>query len=187
MDKSRIAVLSGGLVVAGVAIGFADTAVACPGAPSAEEVCEALRPKRMGPSVRSGEEAPDFEFTDIAGKKWSLRALRGRPVVLGFWATWCAPCAKEIPALEKLSRSFGDRLTVLTVSIDESSETVKKFFPTGTTLPVLLDSQKEISKRFGTEKVPETFLIDSAGRVQQLFYQAPWDGAEAERCLASLR
>jgi thiol-disulfide isomerase/thioredoxin len=149
------------------------------------EACQALSPQPMV-KVKPGQEAPDFTLKDASGRSWSLRSLRGRPVLLNFWATWCPPCVEEMPSLENLSRRIGDRLTVITVSVDEDWETVKKFFPGGTSLSVLLDRDKEVPKRYGTEKYPETFLIDSAGRLQKLFFQAKWDSAEAALCLENV-
>jgi thiol-disulfide isomerase/thioredoxin len=150
------------------------------------EACQALKPQELAKVLKRGQEAPDFELSDATGKKWSLRALRGKPVLLNFWATWCPPCIEEMPSLENLSRRLADKLTVLTVSVDEDWDAVKKFFPRGTSLSVLLDTSKDVPKKFGTDKYPETFLIDSQGRVQQLFYQAKWDGAEAALCLDNL-
>ena len=151
-----------------------------------EEACRSLSPERMAPVIQPGQEAPDFELADANGKKWSLRSLRGRPVLLNFWATWCAPCVEEMPSLEDLTKRVGDRLTVLTVSVDESWDVVRRFFPQGTALSVLLDPSKEVPKRYGTEKYPETFLIDSQGHVQHLFFQRKWNQAEAQLCLESL-
>jgi cytochrome c biogenesis protein CcmG, thiol:disulfide interchange protein DsbE len=152
------------------------------------EACRALSPQTMvAAKVKPGDEAPDFSLKDASGKTRTLRELRGRPVLLNFWATWCPPCVEEMPSLENLSRRAGDRLAVLTVSLDEDWETVKKFFPRGTSLSIVLDSEKEVPKRYGTEKYPETFLIDSAGKLQHLFYQAKWDSAEAALCLESLK
>jgi thiol-disulfide isomerase/thioredoxin len=151
------------------------------------EACRALNPQAMVASrVKPGQEAPDFTLKDATGRSYSLQSLRGKPVLLNFWATWCAPCVEEMPSLENLAGRVGDRLNIVTVSVDEDWETVKKFFPRGTALSVLLDSSKEVPKKYGTEKFPETFLIDSAGRLQQLFYQAKWDSAEAALCLESL-
>jgi peroxiredoxin len=152
-----------------------------------EEACQALGPMPMAAAIRPGQEAPDFQLTDSKGKTWSLRGLRGRPVLLNFWATWCAPCVEEMPSIENLVKRVGDGLTVVTVSLDEDWETVRRFFPHGTSLSVLLDASKEVPKKYGTEKYPETFLIDSEGRVQHLFYQEKWDSAEAQLCLESLR
>jgi cytochrome c biogenesis protein CcmG/thiol:disulfide interchange protein DsbE len=152
-----------------------------------EEACGALRPQQLPAHLRGGAEAPDFELTDANGKKWSLRELRGRPVLINFWATWCAPCVEEMPTLETLNQHAGD-LVVLTVSVDESWEPVKKFFGAkGTKLAVLLDSEKVAAKKYGSEKFPETFLIDREGKVQKFFWQARWDSAEAALCLDTLR
>src|SRR5687768_5639867 len=141
------------------------------------EACASLKPQDMT-TVRPGQEAPDFELSDASGKKHSLRSLRGKPVLLNFWATWCPPCIEEMPSLENLAKRHSDRLTVLTVSVDEDWDVVKRFFPGGTSLSVLLDVSKEVPKKYGTDKYPETFLIDSQGRLQQLFRQAKWDSAE---------
>ena len=81
--------------------------------------------------MKPGQEAPDFELQDATGQKLSLRSLRGKPVLLNFWATWCAPCVEEMPSLENLAGRVGDSLHVVTVSVDEDWETVKKFFPRG--------------------------------------------------------
>jgi peroxiredoxin len=156
--------------------------------PDLDRACDLLDPQAIsGREVRRGQEAPDFELKDMMGKSWSLRALRGRPVLINFWASWCEPCRKEIPALETLARRSIDRVVVLlTVNVDEDADAARKFFPKGTTLTVLLDSQKQIAKRYGTEKFPESFLIDSRGRIQQLFHQAEWAGPAADACLPEL-
>jgi thiol-disulfide isomerase/thioredoxin len=150
--------------------------------------CQELDPQPIDrPGVRRGQEAPDFEATDMAGKRWSLQALRGRPVLLNFWATWCAPCRVELPALEVLARRADSRLAVLTVNVDEDRAAVSRFLQEGSALTVLLDPEKEISRRFGVSAFPETFLIDSQGRVQQLFFKTRWDGPAAAHCLAAAR
>jgi thiol-disulfide isomerase/thioredoxin len=186
MSKRRAGVLGVALVGASfLAISFLHAAGTRARAMRAE-ACNALKPQDMT-RVKPGQEAPDFQLADATGKQWSLKALRGKPVLLNFWATWCPPCVEEMPSLENLAKRHSDRLTVLTVSVDEDWDVVKKFFPGGTTLSVLLDTSKEIPKQFGTDKYPETFLIDSQGRLQQLFHQAKWDSAEAALCLESLR
>lgn len=150
------------------------------------EACQAIGPQTMAAPLKPGMEAPDFELADKSGKKWSLRSFRGKPVLLNFWATWCAPCVEEMPSLENLKKRLGDDLQILTVSVDEEWSLIDKFFPRGTALPVLLDTSKEVPKRYGTEKYPETFLIDSQGRLQTLLHQVKWDGAEAALCLENL-
>jgi thiol-disulfide isomerase/thioredoxin len=150
------------------------------------EACQAIAPQTMKAPLAPGVEAPDFEVTDKSGKKVALRSLRGKPVLLNFWATWCAPCVEEMPSLENLHKRVKDHLNIVTVSVDEDWEAVNKFFPKGTQLPVFLDASKEVPKRYGSDKYPETFLIDSQGKIAQLFYQVKWDGAEAALCLENL-
>jgi peroxiredoxin len=150
------------------------------------EACQAINPQEMKPPLAVGAEAPNFELADKSGKKVSLHSLRGKPVLLNFWATWCAPCVEEMPSLENLKKRVGDALQIVTVSVDEEWALVDKFFPKGTALPVLLDTSKEVPKRYGSDKYPETFLIDSQGKIRQLFYQVKWDGAEAALCLENL-
>ncbi len=150
------------------------------------EACQAIAPQQMKAPITVGAEAPDFELADKKGNKVKLSSLRGKPVLLNFWATWCAPCVEEMPSIENLAKRVGDGLQVVTVSVDEDWEAVDKFFPKGTSLRVLLDASKEVPKRYGSDKYPETFLIDSTGKITQLFYQVKWDGAEAALCLESL-
>jgi peroxiredoxin len=152
-----------------------------------DNACRTLRPEAVPAALRN-REAPDFELPDVTGKKWSLRSLRGRPVLLNFWATWCPPCVEEMPSIEDLSRAVGDRAVVLAVSVDEDWDALRRFFPKGTSLSVLLDQSKELPKKYGTEKYPETFLIDPEGRVRHYFVNTrKWNGPEAVECLSTLR
>jgi peroxiredoxin len=149
--------------------------------------CRAMRPDAI-PAPLVGKEAPDFQLKDASGKVWSLKALRGRPVLLNFWATWCPPCVEEIPGMEELARRVGDRAVVLAVSVDEDWDTVKRFFPRGTSLSVLLDTSKNVPKSYGTEKYPETFLIGADGQIKHAFIsQRKWDAHEAALCLEGSR
>jgi cytochrome c biogenesis protein CcmG/thiol:disulfide interchange protein DsbE len=185
-SRSRMALVAGIVLVTGFFAARFLQAAGTRAAAMRAEACQALGPQPMAASLHPGMEAPDFELADASGKKISLRSLRGRPVLLNFWATWCAPCVEEMPSLENLHKRVGDELAVVTVSVDEDWAAVKKFFPRGTSLPVLLDTSKEVPKRYGSEKYPETFLIDSRGKLTQLLYQVKWDGAEAALCLENL-
>jgi thiol-disulfide isomerase/thioredoxin len=187
IDKKRILVLLGSILGVGLLGSSFLSGTGSRAGARVTEPCEALGPRPMRASLRPGQEAPHFELSDASGKKWSLQAFRGRPVLLNFWATWCAPCVEEMPWLESLSRRMEGRAKVLTVSVDESWEAVKSFFPRGTSLSVLLDGDKAVAGRFATTQFPETFLIDGAGRVQLLYHQARWDSSEGVACLDSLR
>ncbi|MES1206041.1 MAG: TlpA disulfide reductase family protein [Pseudomonadota bacterium] len=153
-----------------------------------EAACRALKPDPI-PAVLQNREAPDFELPDANGQKISLRSQRGHPVFLNFWATWCPPCTEEMPSLEKLAQGLeGSDIRTLAVSVDESWKEVKQFFAQGTRLGVLLDESKEVPKSYTTEKYPETFMIDSQGRVRHYFInKRDWSKAEVIACLESLR
>ncbi len=150
--------------------------------------CVALAPDPLPDFLRNGP-PPDFQLPDAAGKTVSLSQQRGHPVFLNFWATWCPPCVDEVPALEDLARRLvGTDMRILAVSVDDDWDKIRRFFAKGSDIGVLLDVSHDIPKKFGTEKYPETFLIDAAGRVRYYFInKRDWSRPEAVACLESLR
>ncbi len=154
-----------------------------------EEACRALGVDPLPPQFRD-QEAPDFSLPDRSGKKWSLSSLRGRPVLLNFWFSTCPPCIEEMPGLEQLQGRLGDKAVVLAVSVDEDGwPAINKFFgKSGTGLSVLLDDSKSIPKKYGTDKYPESFLIDAAGKMRHYFVnKRNWGSAEAALCVQSVQ
>lgn len=107
-----------------------------------------------------------FSLTALDGKTYNLDALRGKVVLLNFWATWCPPCRREMPDMEKLSQRFGSKgLVVLAVS-DEKRETVEEFLSKEHyTFPVLLDPDRKVNTAFGIEGIPNSFLFDRQGKL----------------------
>ena len=102
----------------------------------------------------------------------SLSQQRGHPVLLNFWATWCPPCVDEVPALEDLARRLkGTDMRMLAVSVDDDWDQIRRFFAKGSDIGVLLDTSHDVPKKFGTEKYPETFMIDAAGPRPLLLHQ----------------
>jgi peroxiredoxin len=150
--------------------------------------CTALKPDPL-PAVLTGGAVPDFQLPDAAGGVVSLSGQRGHPVLLNFWATWCPPCVEEVPSLEELARRIdGTDLRMLAVSVDDDWGAIRRFFVKGSSIGVLLDASHEIPRKFGTEKYPESFLIDAAGRVRYYFInKRDWSRPEAVACLESLR
>ena len=150
--------------------------------------CVALQPDPLPESLRSGA-APDFQLPDASGRTVSLSQQKGHPVFLNFWATWCPPCVDEVPAIEDLARRLkGTDLRMLAVSVDDDWDKIRRFFAKGSDIGVLLDTSHDIPKKFGTEKYPETFLIDAAGRIRYYFInKRDWSRPEAVACLESLR
>ena len=150
--------------------------------------CQSLRPDPV-PAFLTNADAPDFDLPDGDGKQVSLRAQRGHPVLLNFWATWCPPCAEEMPSMERLAAALeSSDIRTMAVSVDENWDLVRRFFARGTQLGILLDPTRDVPKRFGTEKFPETFLIDAQGRVRHYFISTrDWSRPEVIACLESLR
>ena len=153
---------------------------------ASEGACAALRPDPLSATLRAL--VPEFDLPDLAGKKVSLRSLRGRPVLVSFFATWCPPCVEESPSLEELARRLGNKATVAIVSVDEDLDALKIFYAKGTRATVVRDEGQKVSASFGTFKFPESFLIDPAGKVRYAFInQRDWSVPEAAACVEGLK
>lgn len=121
--------------------------------------------------------APNWELKNLEGKTVKLSEFHGKVVILDFWATWCAPCRKEIPGLVALQKEYGHKgLTVIGVSLDEQrTELVKEFVKQfAMTYPVVMADEKTIVAYGGIEGVPTTFVIDRQGHIvsEHLGYEA---------------
>jgi cytochrome c biogenesis protein CcmG, thiol:disulfide interchange protein DsbE len=120
---------------------------------------------------RIGNAAPEFTITD-SQHTVSLDQLRGKPVVLNFWATWCPPCVEELPSLLQLHKELGDRVTILAVSEDADDAAYKEFLQQhGVDLLTVRDSRHE-NEIYGTFKFPETFILDRNGKIVRKFIGA---------------
>jgi thiol-disulfide isomerase/thioredoxin len=123
--------------------------------------------------------APEIAFTDIEGKPASLADLRGKPAVVNLWATWCQPCLREMPSLERLQQKLGDKLIVAAVSQDRSGEKAVTPFLAKLGLDkvkVYLDPKSEVGKAFGVRGLPTSIVLDAEGReVGRVEGAADWD------------
>lgn len=137
---------------------------------------------------RPGQAAPALPLVDQAGVRWQLAELRGRAVLLNFWASWCEPCRVEMPSLQVLAEREAQRLAVITINLKESPDAVQRFVQTtGLLLPVVRDAQGEMAKAWGIRIYPSTVLIDTQGRVRSTVRGAlDWAGPEGARLLAAL-
>lgn len=108
----------------------------------------------------------NFTLTDLQGKSWSLKSLRGEVVLVNFWATWCPPCQKEMPDLEALYKRFrNQRFVILSIS-DEEADKVRPFISERKiTYPVLLDPGRKVHKAFEVEGIPKSFVYDREGKL----------------------
>ncbi len=127
-----------------------------------------LRPRDPAGTPLAGQPAPDFKLQTLVGGQISLSSLRGRAVVLNFWASWCLPCRDEAPLLRQAALEGADRnYVVIGIAIEDRPEDVRKFVDEfGLGFPILLDNDGERAKvRFGVTGVPETFFIDKNGKI----------------------
>lgn len=125
-----------------------------------------------------GKPAPDFELKDFNGKKWKLEHLKGKIVVLNFWASWCNDCKEEKKSLQAYIDKNGtsDDLVFLTVLYRDNSSGVKEFIKNARySFPVLIDDG-DVSSLYGVKGVPETFLIDKKGILRRkIIGPIQWD------------
>lgn len=155
----------------------------------AESACQALRPDPTNAVL--GElpvAAPDFTLKDYAGRDVKLSDLKGNVVLVNFWATWCSTCVVEMPSMERLlTRMRGKPFRLLAVSVDEGWPEIRKFFAKGTPLEILLDSARTTPKLYGTEKFPESFIIDKDGTLRYyVVSNRDWGTSDVQECLDGL-
>jgi thiol-disulfide isomerase/thioredoxin len=119
--------------------------------------------------VAARPQAPDFFLEDMDGKKHHLSDLRGKVVLVNFWATWCPPCKREMPSIERLSHILkGTNFEIIAVNVAESLDTVFSF--TGSldpipTFPIVFDTDSRVLKAWPVIGLPTTFILDKQGRI----------------------
>ena len=135
--------------------------------------------------------APDFVLEDMDGERHALEDFHGKVVLVNFWATWCPPCRREMPSLERLYQNMkGKAFVVLAVNQWESPDHVFSYmgdlsvFPT---FPILFDSKSALSEAFGVKGLPTSFILDKQGRI---VYRAiggrEFDHPEVEKMIDAL-
>ena len=160
----RNGIVSAAVVVGiGLALFFGWQALGAPGAPSSG-----------GPQVRArvGSVAPDFELKDVnTGRMVKLSDFRGRPVWVNFWATWCPPCAEEMPEMQKLYDQYRHGgLALLGVDVQESETAVRSFTTRGKfDWTFLLDTDGTVVDRYMVGGLPTHFFIDEGGIVRAIY------------------
>lgn len=135
---------------------------------------------RQGEASIAGKPAQDFPLT-LAGKSEHLSDLKGKIVVLNFWATWCPPCVEETPSLNRLQKYIDSRGgIVLGVSVDEDGAAYEKFLKDQSVIfSTYRDATKKSASDYGTSIYPETYIIDRHGKIARKFVGAQqWDSPE---------
>src|ERR1700674_2458732 len=111
-------------------------------------------------------EHPEFVLKDLSGKSWTFSELRGKVVLVNFWATWCPPCRKEMPDLETLYGRFGSKgLVVLGISDEEAAKVEPFIRERKVSFPVLLDPGRKVNEMFVVEGIPKSFVYDRDGKL----------------------
>src|SRR5271155_3970201 len=140
----------------------------------------ALPSYRQGEDSLAGKSADNFPMT-LDGKAEHLSDLKGKVVVLNFWASWCPPCVNEAPSMVKLQQYISSRNgVVLGGSIDEDPAAYAKFLNDyGINFPTFRDPSKKISLGYGTSIIPETYIIDRHGKIaRKIIGEQQWDSPE---------
>jgi peroxiredoxin len=156
----------------------------------------ALRSRGGYTPLDAGRTIPRYAALTLGGDTLALEDLRGTPIVLNVWATWCKPCVREMPALERLHIDLGpEGLAVLAVSVDNAAfgirdpaHSVQSFAEEyGLTMTILLDPESRIEGVFQLVGLPMTFLIDREGRVvERIIGAREWDAPDMKAKLRKM-
>jgi peroxiredoxin len=150
-----------------------------------------LASERVPEPLEAGRDAPALALPRLGGGTVRLADLRGRPVLVNFWATWCKPCEDEMPAMERLYQALrADGFELLAVSVDVGDEEVAAFRDRlALTFSILRDPDRREATRWQSLRFPESWLVDPEGRIAARFIgPRDWDAPEyAERIRSLVR
>lgn len=155
---------------------------------SRADVAELLDGLKLS-GYRPGTKPPDFKGTTTDGRTVSLDSLRGKVVLLNFWASWCIECRPEMPMFERLHREFAARgLSVVGINAREGIEAIRAYAKElRLTFPLVLDPKGEINAAYGVIGLPATFLIGRDGRaVARTVGPRDWESAPAKAIIQAL-
>jgi len=141
-------------------------------------------------AVVAGELAPDFTLEDTQGNTITLSALRGKVVLVNFWATWCPPCKEEMPSMDRLNKFMADEdFVMLAINVEENGrKVVPDFFRQNPyDFTVLYDDKLTVQQQYGVYKFPESFIIRKDGVVdQKIIGQIDWSSPKTVAYFKSL-
>ncbi len=128
-------------------------------------------------AVRGGQKAPEIALPTVKGPRITLASLRGKVVILDFWAQWCEPCKKELPELEKLQREYASKgVVVVGVNLDKQRDNAERLMKQlGISFDVALDPAGGVAATYDLPKMPTSFVIDKKGIVR--FVHEGFEGA----------
>ncbi|MEI4801894.1 TlpA disulfide reductase family protein [Bacillus sp. FJAT-51639] len=142
--------------------------------------------------IEIGKIAPDFELSKLDGTKVKLSDLKGKKVIVNFWATWCGPCQQEMPDMQEFYSKYQKDVEILAVNYTvsegtEGKEKVRKFAEAkGITFPVLLDTDIKVTTTYKVITIPTSYFVDTKGVIQDKFI-GPMTVKELEKRVANLK
>jgi thiol-disulfide isomerase/thioredoxin len=136
---------------------------------SANTLAADLPPLSHSLTRQAPKPAPALQLQDLDGQLHDLAQLKGKVVLINFWATWCPPCRREMPSMERLSHALeGEAFAVLAVDVGEDADTIDAFtsqLDTPLRLPILLDTRSQTLQAWKVAGLPTSFLVDKRGRI----------------------
>jgi len=120
--------------------------------------------------IGRGEIAPDFTLLSLDGQPFSLEAMRGKPILINFWATWCDPCQEEMPLLESTGAKHDAGLVLIGINQGDKEADVKEFVEKEKiTFSILLDEKTKVGDLYGVSGYPTSIFIDKNGIIQAIY------------------
>jgi cytochrome c biogenesis protein CcmG/thiol:disulfide interchange protein DsbE len=142
------------------------------------------------PAPQKGFLAPDFTLETIDGNAVQLSDLRGQAVLLNLWASWCSPCRKEMPAMQRIYEKYqGQDFTILAVNVtyqDNLIDAQNFIQELGLTLPILLDQQGSVARQYQLHSLPTSFFIGKDGIIKEIVVGGPMSEALLESRIQDL-
>lgn len=161
------------LLICGVALlSFAGMLIAAAGLPDRAVYSSVFLPGETRPvAPELNAIAPPFTLRTVQGARVELLALRGQTVVINFWATWCVPCAIEMPELQMVYEALSGQFHLLAINLGESADAVRQWADRhGLTFPLLLDADLSVSSAYRLRAQPSTYIIAPDGSIVAAFF-----------------
>lgn len=126
--------------------------------------------KEKNELLQVGDWAPDFVLTDLNGERHQLSEYKGQGVFVNFWGTWCKPCEKEFPLMEKQYQVYKDQgVEILAVNIAQSDYEVRQFAEQrNLTFPIVIDKDKSVMEAYNIRPLPTTLLVNQEGKIEKI-------------------
>lgn len=134
--------------------------------------------------------APNFILQDIYGRQHALSDYKGKVVVVNFWATWCPPCRKEMPSMQRAADWLAQYdIALIAIGVGETKRGIMQFLQiTPLTFPLLLDTKSKVMEAWSARSLPTTFVLDQAGNVVYLAVgEREWDDPKILKQIRSLK